>query len=203
VLSLYSKAHDAFTEDHQRIIEIVAQQLSPVLMRSVEYASTTQGSLKDPLTGLPNLDHLRQLSDEHAPGDLPVPSAIIYVEVNELTGINVSYGRGVGDQALRQIVGTLRSNLRAADVLFRLESDEFAVLLLQTSKETAIAVADRMRVSVQQMGDAGPNRMRVNVTLTVVASPVDGTTIDTLLEAGRRIAASRGTKPSSSSESIH
>jgi diguanylate cyclase (GGDEF)-like protein/putative nucleotidyltransferase with HDIG domain len=203
VLSLYAKAQDAFTEDHQRLVEIVARQVSPVLMRSVEYASTTLGSLKDPFTGLPNLEHLRQLADERNPPDLPVPSAIIHVDVNNLKRIGATHGRGVADQALHQLVRNLRSDLRAADVLFRLDGDEFAVLLLQTTKDTAASIADRMYASVQRENNQVAGRVRVNARMTVVAAPDDGGTIDELLEAARRLVGDRPKRPSSSSESIH
>jgi GAF domain-containing protein len=52
VLSLYAKGSDAFTEDHQRLVEIVARQVSPVLQRSMDYATSSLRTFRDPLTGL-------------------------------------------------------------------------------------------------------------------------------------------------------
>lgn len=207
VLSLYAKRQDAFTEDHQRLVEIVARQVAPVLQRSIEYATSSLRSFRDPLTGLPNLQHLRQLATEQDQlADLPVPTALIYVDVNELKGINAAQGRAAGDQALRDVVQQLRANLRAADVLFRLESDEFAVLLLQTDKPTASAIASRMKSSIQQV-NIGSGKMAVRVSTAVVTAPDDGNRIDTLVDSARRRLEpprENGTHRSSpSSDSIH
>jgi diguanylate cyclase (GGDEF)-like protein/putative nucleotidyltransferase with HDIG domain len=209
VLSLYARPADAFTEDHQRLVEIVARQVSPVLQRSIEYMSSSVRAFRDPLTGLPNIEHLKQLAAEQEQlAELPIPSSLIYVDVNDLKTINISHGRGVGDQALRDVVQQLRSNLRSADVLFRLESDEFAVLLLQTDRQTAGAIAARMKTSVQQVNIGGGGRVGINVTTAVVSSPEDGIKIDALIDsARRRLAKPRNVPPDSNSkptgESIH
>jgi diguanylate cyclase (GGDEF)-like protein/putative nucleotidyltransferase with HDIG domain len=204
VLSLYASNAGSFTEDHQRLVEIVARQVSPVLQRSIEYASSSMRAFRDVLTGLPNLEHLRQLADEQGQlSELPRPTALIYIDVNELKKINLIHGRNAGDQILREVVQHLQSNLRATDVFFRLESDDLAVLLSQTDKETASLIAARMRESIQQVNSLGTSKTRLNVTMSVVAAPEDGTRIDVLVDAARRNIPGRKRGPSSSSESIH
>jgi diguanylate cyclase (GGDEF)-like protein/putative nucleotidyltransferase with HDIG domain len=184
VLSLYAPNQESFSEEHERLIEIVARQVSPVLQRSVDYTEASLKTLRDPLTGLPNFEHLRQLSDGQGQfAELPTPSSLIYVDVNDLKRINLTHGRSVGDQLLRRVVHQLRSTLRAADVLFRLDSDEFAVLLLQTEVATAGAIASRMRTAVQNVG--GSQFVSVKVSLAVSSAPDDGVGIEALIEAAR------------------
>lgn len=184
VLSFYAPGADSFNEEHERLVEIVARQVSPLFQRSLDYTTSALRAFRDPLTGLPNLEHLRQLSGDHTQtAELPVPSSLIYIDVNDLKRVNEAHGRAVGDQILRDLVQLLRSSLRAADVLFRLESDEFAVLLLQTNVDTAHAVASRMRISVQQLGVS--QLAPVNVTVAVAAVPNDGTRIEGLIETAR------------------
>jgi diguanylate cyclase (GGDEF)-like protein/putative nucleotidyltransferase with HDIG domain len=184
VLSLYAPGQDSFNEEHERLIEIVARQVSPVLQRSVDYTTTSLKVLRDPLTGLPNLEHLRQLSEYRGQSaELPIPSSLIYVDVNDVKCINLGQGRSVRDEVLHDLVHHLRSSLRAADVLFRLENDEFAVLLLQTDRETAQTIASRMRASVQNVGVA--QFLSVNVTLAVSTAPDDGIGLESLVEAAR------------------
>jgi diguanylate cyclase (GGDEF)-like protein len=204
VISLYSSNAEAFTEDHQRLLEIVARQVSPVLQRSIEYTSSSMRAFRDALTGLPNLEHLRHIADDHNQlSELPRPSSLIYVDVNEIGAINLIHGRTVGDQTLREVVQHLQANLRAADVLFRLERDDFAVLLLQTDKETASLIAARMRASIHQINSVATTKTPLNVTMSVVAVPEDGTTIDVLVDAARRNPPGRRRGSLSSSESIH
>jgi diguanylate cyclase (GGDEF)-like protein/putative nucleotidyltransferase with HDIG domain len=187
VLTLYARNPEAFTEDHQRLVEVVARQVSPVLQRSIEYASSSLRAFRDPLTGLPNVEHFRRLADEQNQlTDLPSPTSLIYIDVNDRKMNGVSHGLGAGDQALRELVLQLRANLRAADVLFRLEGDEFAVLLLQTDKDTASSIAARMKLSIQSLGAVGSTRHAVNATISIVAAPEDGSRIDELVETARR-----------------
>lgn len=207
VLSLYSQGVNAFSEDHQRLVEIVARQVSPVLQRSVDYAASSVRAFRDPLTGLPNLHHLRQLADEQNQlAELPTPTSLIYIDINQVQAVSATHGRRIGDHALRQIVQQLRANLRAADVLFRLSGDEFAVLLLQTDRETASYIALRMQTSVQQIS-AGGAAQRINARLTVVSAPDDGSRIDTLADSARRRlmhhSPPAAADSSSSSDAIH
>ncbi len=203
VLSLYAKGTDSFSEDHQRLVEIVARQVSPVIQRSVQYASSSLREFRDPLTGLPNIQQLQRLaSTQEQLLDLPQPTSLIYVDINQLKRVNATLGRNVGDYALHQVVQHLRTNLRAADVLFRLESDEFAILLFQTGRETANAIASRMKASVQQISLAGL-RGHVNVTVGIATAPEDGVHIDSLVECARRRVGERsaGSGADSTSES--
>jgi diguanylate cyclase (GGDEF)-like protein len=202
VLSLYARNRDAFSDDHQRLVEIVARQVSTVLQRSIAYASSSLRSFRDPLTDLPNVEHLRQLgSEQNQVADLPAPTALIHIDVKEVQ--KSSRGYSVGDQALRDLVRHLAKNLRAADVLFRLENDEFAVLLFQTDKETAGVIATRMKASVEELSKTGANKVNVGVTITVMAVPEDGDQIDSLIDAARKNVSGHRKSPSSSSESVH
>ena len=57
VLSLYSSNKDAFSEDHERILEVVARQVS-IVMAEV-YGGGKEGVAGRELSvGLPNLDRL-------------------------------------------------------------------------------------------------------------------------------------------------
>ena len=49
VLSLYPTSRDAFTEDHRRIIEVVARQVSQVVRHAVEFNTVRQTTLNDAL----------------------------------------------------------------------------------------------------------------------------------------------------------
>jgi diguanylate cyclase (GGDEF)-like protein/putative nucleotidyltransferase with HDIG domain len=184
VLSLYATRTDAFSEEHERLVEIVARQVAPLLQQSLDYTTSSLRAFRDPLTGLPNLEHLRQLAGDRAgTAELPVPSSLIYVDVSDLKRITVVHGRSVAEQALRDLVHRLCSALRAADVLFKLESEEFAVLLLQTDSQTAQTIAARMKLLAQEMSVS--QTTSVNAILTVVTVPDDGSNVESLIESAR------------------
>ncbi len=64
VLSLYSANSDAFSKEHQRIAEIVARQVSPTLLHASAPQRAGAALSRDTLTGLPRLEHYRDLTAE-------------------------------------------------------------------------------------------------------------------------------------------
>jgi diguanylate cyclase (GGDEF)-like protein len=78
--------------------------------------------------------------------DLP----IMMIDVDYFKAINDRHGHAGGDQALRHLVGILRSGTRTADLLGRLGGEEFALVLPDTSAEDAAAVAERLRILVTE-----------------------------------------------------
>lgn len=139
----------------------------------------------DGLTGLPNRRMLweafeRELARAKRYG---VPLSVVMVEVDHFKQYNDTHGHLRGDDLLRRIGGLLTKEHRAqTDVVARYGGDEFVVLLPQTEKATAGAVADRIRRAV---GDEG--RPRVTVSLGVATYPEDGQTIEELLRVADRL----------------
>jgi len=198
VLTLYSTHRDAFTEDHRRVVEVVARQVSRTVRHAVDFDHNRSASLRDQLTELPNLQHLRRFAASELSGDGSASSlSIILVDLDSLKSINRRDGRAAGDQALGKVADAIRKVLRGADVLFRYGSDEFVVLLTQTDVEAAALVAKRIgeKLDEQNSSTGNPDNERVSVTLGVATAPSDGVTVETLIEAARR------RKDSSSGES--
>ena len=86
----------------------------------------------DILTGLPN----RQLFEEHlhrrfeeASALLDSFFAVIFVDLEHFRDVNETFGHAAGDTVLTQVAQRLRSSVDVRDVVARLGSDEFAVLL--------------------------------------------------------------------------
>jgi diguanylate cyclase (GGDEF)-like protein len=66
---------------------------------------------------------------------------LAFVDVDQLKEVNDSRGHAVGDRLLRQTAETLRSSLRAYDVVVRWGGDEFLCALPNISRSAA---ADRL-----------------------------------------------------------
>ncbi len=76
------------------------------------------------------------------------PFALLLWDVDGFKGINDTYGHAAGDNALKLIAGVLKENLRDADFTARYGGDEFAALLSETSLETALVVAEKVRTEI-------------------------------------------------------
>lgn len=205
-LTLYSTGKDTFTEEHQRIIEVVAHQVSPMIRRSAETGRSRASSLRDALTGLHTMEHLRRLaaasSTEHG---LPTPTSVLLIDVDNLSLINREHGREAGDRVLSRVVTTARASLRAADLLFRHGSDEFVALLMQTDKHTASEIAARVVDAVRAERVQGQPDFRLSVV--TATSPEDGVSLDELIATGIRLlprpSGNPNDSPGARRESIH
>jgi len=126
VLTVYSTHRDAFSEDHQRIVEVVARQVSQTLRRAAEYRREQLQQLRDEFTGLPNRQHLERfiVSELSSAGGLPC-SLVILDPKSTKTGRTVPVGT-------LPVVSAMRGALRGADLLFIYDSDRFVALLTQT-----------------------------------------------------------------------
>jgi diguanylate cyclase (GGDEF)-like protein len=185
VMSLYSTHRQAFTDDHERIVEVVSGQLSTILKTAAEFDRTKIKALRDQLTGLPNIEHLRQLTRSYGSHDAPVgPFSVLLLDVDNLSQINEIYGQLIGDQILARLVRATRKSLRGADFLFRLRDDEFLVLLLQTDSDTSANIVRRVTETLQR--ESASSKPHFNVTISSASAPADAGSIDELIELATR-----------------
>ena len=70
--------------------------------------------------------------------------ALFVADVDDMTHINDIYGQQNGDTVLRSIADLLVSHVRKEDTCFRTGGDEFAILLLDTDKISAVGIAKKL-----------------------------------------------------------
>jgi diguanylate cyclase (GGDEF)-like protein/PAS domain S-box-containing protein len=105
----------------------------------------------DTLTGLPNRRVLSSVLERaFARGQRGVPSALLFIDVDDFKQVNDVYGHQAGDVALTAVARLLETGVRAGDVVARQGGDEFAVLLEAIDIEGATAIADRLVVAVRE-----------------------------------------------------
>lgn len=80
------------------------------------------------------------------------PSSLIFIDVNNMKGINDQFGHSAGDTALTTIVDILLKNTRSTDIVGRLGGDEFGLILRQASKEIADQKVPYFSQLIQESG---------------------------------------------------
>lgn len=110
-------------------------------------------SRTDPLTGLLNIRHLKEILAQtigHAQRHHE-PVTVVYFDVNDFKAINDNLGHARGDEVLRLVARTIREISRVGDHCFRYGGDEFCVILAGFTAEQAEAVFEpRMRQEIQK-----------------------------------------------------
>jgi len=106
----------------------------------------------DNLTGLANrhalfllLDQARREASRHNSR-----MAAILFDVDHFKDINDRYGHHAGDIVLRGVAKAIQHGLRASDIVCRWGGEEFLVILKNTDLASATAVAETIRLRVQQ-----------------------------------------------------
>ena len=183
--------HDAsgqFTGYHGTARDITQHRQAA---QRIQYLST-----HDELTGLPNRAALRQLVTQAVELAKRYERcfAILLVNLDRFQRMNDSLGRDVGDALLRELGARLKKQLRASDVVARLDGDEFAVLAHELpNPQQAEPIARKLLDAVSApVPLPGHGEFRITASVGVAAYPMDATDERTLMQlAGRALRAAK------------
>ncbi|MDI1292532.1 MAG: bifunctional diguanylate cyclase/phosphodiesterase [Methylobacter sp.] len=143
-------------------------------------------AVHDPLTGLHNRRQFNDIlnyeigrSERHQH-----EFSLLMLDLDDFKDINDSYGHPTGDTALCSIANVLLEHTRNGDLCARIGGDEFAIILTETGPKGARVVAEKIGKALRELAitSAQGNRFHLTVSIGVSSYPVDGLTIDTLLE---------------------
>ena len=103
-------------------------------------------SITDDCTKLYNQRHLFTVLDEevHRSTRFGYEFSLLFLDLDHFKSVNDNYGHLVGSKLISMVGQCLRENLRLIDAAFRYGGDEFAILLPQTSRDSALFVARRI-----------------------------------------------------------
>lgn len=73
------------------------------------------------------------------------PVSVVILDIDGFKSVNDEFGHAVGDETLRELAQILMKHSRGINVVSRFGGDEFAILLVETSKAGARLYADRIR----------------------------------------------------------
>ncbi|MCS0630511.1 diguanylate cyclase [Telluria mixta] len=135
----------------------------------------------DGLTGLHNRRHLddRMAAEVGRAARERTNLSLIMMDVDFFKRYNDTYGHAAGDDCLRMVAGVLAATVnRPADLAARFGGEEFAILLPNTPREGALAIAEAICRGVEAIGVAHAASDHATVTVsagvaTVVPAPGD------------------------------
>lgn len=145
------------TGPRQREIFDMVQQASLVLDHALLLRQIEDMEVTDPLTGVTNQRRLLEVLEyelhrhRYSSGRL----GLAIVDVEGLAAINRSYGHQYGNHVLRRLAAVLRDLVRPIDIVARGDTDEFVVVMPESSADDGDELAERMRARVAGMEFAG------------------------------------------------
>jgi len=80
-----------------------------------------------------------------------LPISIVIADIDGLKLVNDKYGHNEGDNYIKTVVGVINNTIRGEDIFARIGGDEFAIVLMETTKNAAKYIVDRINEKIYQI----------------------------------------------------
>lgn len=159
-----------FTDYEKNIIENIASLAAIAINNSQLLEMTTT----DIMTHLKLKHYFFTLLMEHlytinSSGEKKETLSILMIDIDLFKNINDTYGHAAGDIVLEEVAKIIKSCTRNADTAARYGGEEFVVMLNNTAASAAMAVAERIRKSVEEKSVMYDGK-KINVTISIGVS---------------------------------
>lgn len=110
------------------------------------------------------------------------PLALIFLDMDHFKSVNDRYGHQTGDACLRVVAEAIADELRPPDSLGRYGGEEFVAVLPGTTQRHAMAVAERIRHSIETLPvHARGHTLQTTVSIGVASLLGPADTVDELI----------------------
>lgn len=108
--------------------------------------------------------------------------ALFFVDLDRFKQVNDAFGHAAGDRLLVEVAQRLQSCVREVDLLARLGSDEFIVVLTSLKHDgVALPTAAKIQQTLRAELDLGSHRVRVDCSIGVACYPAHAQDAQALL----------------------
>lgn len=170
------------TQEDERLMEVIAAAIGI----EEERLKTSEESVRDVLTGLYNRRYFNHRVDEEITrAELSRESLVILLcDIDNFRQVNISQGHHDADAILKAVANSFQSSTRGIDSVFRWGGDEIVVILQDADRSAIVAIAERIRRGVQNVGE----EVGVDLDISIGASiyPEHGSNADRLVETAER-----------------
>jgi diguanylate cyclase (GGDEF)-like protein len=137
-------------------------------------------SATDSLTGLITRKTFNDLFDEAMERNKAseTPLSLAFIDIDHFMQINATYGHAAGDEVLVAVATILRNGSGTNAAVCRYGGDEFAILFMDTERELAFLLVEKMRILAAEnnfpVGKGEEQIKGVSLSAGISCAPIDG-----------------------------
>ena len=124
-------------------------------------------AITDSLTSVFNRQYLLDVGEELLTLQSNQPVSLLILDIDHFKAVNDNHGHLIGDQVLKSMAVTLKNKLPEDAVPVRFGGEEFCALLPHCSRIKGIAVAEELRMAIEQQLHTDLN---VTVSIGVISN---------------------------------
>ncbi len=128
----------------------------------------------DPLTELLNRRAFHEAAESLINDRRLQPISLAVGDIDHFKYINDRWGHERGDQVLKKVSLTMRSQVRDQDLVARYGGEEFVLLLVNTDIKRAEEIVARIREQVRSANDAMQEDKPLTISFGITAVPLSG-----------------------------
>src|SRR6476646_8161090 len=174
-----------FTHEEEFFLQAMCDYAAIAIENARSVEKIQELTITDDCTGLYNARHLYKTLEQevYRSSRFGYEFSVLFIDLDHFKQVNDTHGHLIGSKLLAEIGYLIKAQLRLIDFAFRYGGDEFVVLLPQTSKDSALTVAKRLRDNLRTT----PFCSEEGLNLTVKASIglAKNTTRDNIVVAQR------------------
>jgi len=145
-LTLERQHSQQFSITDKNLLELLALTFGSIITWQQQYLSMKDNAMHDGLTSLLNhkafLDRFREEISRANRYSHGIVFAIL--DLDKFKRINDTYGHLYGDYVIREVARIIKENVRTIDVVGRYGGEEYAIILINTTIEKSVTVAQRI-----------------------------------------------------------
>ncbi|MDF2610820.1 MAG: domain S-box/diguanylate cyclase protein [Lachnospiraceae bacterium] len=128
-------------------------------------------AMMDQLTELPNRRYIDTFifSKMNEFTQLGIPFGIAFMDIDHFKSFNDTYGHDIGDEVLKMVAKTLKSNIRSTDLIGRWGGEEFMAVISHVDKEKLLSITQKVKTLVENSVLRKDNK-ELNVTISIGAT---------------------------------
>ncbi|MEA3289940.1 MAG: GGDEF domain-containing protein [Campylobacterota bacterium] len=150
------------------VINNYIEMAKPVIESKILMGILKETTLRDPMTSLYNRRFLNEVLDSNIPSRTKenTTHAVLMIDIDFFKKVNDTYGHDVGDNVIKKLAVIMKESVRNSDMPVRYGGEEFLILLLNSTKEKTLEIANTINKKFASEIFTAPNET-FNKTLSV------------------------------------